>query len=119
VLRVAAQFPRHSLHVFGALLDNEKGNLRFEGLRPTASTRLGLRLRVFEWNNLRHDPPPSNQRGEADEETPAAPATRANATAALKSLLSFAQETGYLRFNVGKVLKAPPVKNKLAERIMA
>jgi integrase/recombinase XerD len=48
-----------------------------------------------------------------------APATRANATAALKSLLSFAQETGYLRFNVGKVLKAPPVKNKLAERIMA
>ena len=51
--------------------------------------------------------------------TDAAPATRANATAVLKSLLSFAQETGYLRFNVGKVLKAPPVKNKLAERIMA
>src|SRR5829696_7779884 len=46
-----------------------------------------------------------------------APATRANATAALKSLFSFAQETGYLRFNLGKVLKAPPVKNTLAERI--
>src|SRR3954451_8071946 len=45
-----------------------------------------------------------------------APATRANATAALKSLFSFAQETGYLRFNLGKVLKAPPVKNMLASR---
>jgi len=32
----------------------------------------------------------------------AAPATRANATAALKSLFSFAQEIGYLRFNLGK-----------------
>ena len=49
----------------------------------------------------------------------AAPASRANATAAIKSLLSFAQEIGYLRFNVGKVVKAPPVKNTLAERIMA
>src|SRR5215213_5799924 len=48
-----------------------------------------------------------------------APATRANATAAIKSLFSFAQETGYLRFNVGKVIKAPPVKNTLAERILA
>ena len=48
----------------------------------------------------------------------AAPATRANATAALKSLFSFAQEIGYLRFNLGKVLKAPPVKNTLAERIL-
>lgn len=48
-----------------------------------------------------------------------APATRANATAVLKSLLNFAQTTGYLRFNVGRVLKAPAVKNTLAERIMA
>jgi len=48
-----------------------------------------------------------------------APATRANATAAIKSLCSFAQETGYVRFNVGKVVKAPPVKNRLAERIMS
>ena len=49
----------------------------------------------------------------------AAPATRANAVAILKSLLSFAQETGYIAFNVGKVLKTPPVKNKLAERILS
>jgi site-specific recombinase XerD len=48
-----------------------------------------------------------------------APATRANATAALKSLLSFAQETGYLRFNVGKVVKTPPIKNTLAARILS
>src|SRR5215207_5923908 len=48
-----------------------------------------------------------------------APATRANAPAALKSLFSFAQGTGYLRFNVGKAIKAPPVKNTLAERILA
>lgn len=45
-------------------------------------------------------------------------ATRANTAAAVKSLLTFGQEVGYLRFNVGKAVKAPPVKNTLAERIM-
>ena len=35
-----------------------------------------------------------------------APASRANAVAALKSLFTFAQEAGYLRFNVGAGLKA-------------
>jgi integrase/recombinase XerD len=49
----------------------------------------------------------------------AAPATRANAVACIKSLFSFAQETGYVQFNIGKVLKTPPVKNTLAERILA
>lgn len=48
-----------------------------------------------------------------------APATRANATASMKSLFSFAQEIGYVRFNIGKAVKAPPVKNVLAERIMS
>jgi integrase/recombinase XerD len=47
-----------------------------------------------------------------------APATRALATAALKSLFTFGQETGFLRFNFGKAVKSPPVKNTLAERIM-
>lgn len=47
-----------------------------------------------------------------------ASATRANATAALKSLFSFAHEIGYLAINVGTVVKAPPVKNTLAERIL-
>ncbi|RYC28902.1 integrase [Lichenibacterium minor] len=45
--------------------------------------------------------------------------TRAAMVAAVKSLLSFGQEIGYLRVNVGKAVKAPPVKNTLAERIMA
>src|SRR3712207_1148691 len=48
-----------------------------------------------------------------------APATRANAIAAVKSLFTFAQEAGYLRFNVGAAVKAPPVKNTLAERIFS
>ncbi|MCJ2074783.1 tyrosine-type recombinase/integrase [Methylobacterium sp. E-016] len=48
-----------------------------------------------------------------------APATRATAIAAVKSLLTFGQEVGFLQFNVGKAVKAPPIKNKLAERIMS
>ena len=47
-----------------------------------------------------------------------APASRANATAAIKSLFSFAQELGFVQFNAGKAIKAPAVKNTLAERIM-
>ena len=48
-----------------------------------------------------------------------ASATRAAAAAAaLKTLFTFAQETGFLRFNVGKAVKSPSVKNTLAERIM-
>jgi site-specific recombinase XerD len=46
-------------------------------------------------------------------------ATVALAASALKSLLTFAQEVGYVRFNVGAAVKAPPVKNTLAERIMS
>lgn len=46
-------------------------------------------------------------------------ATVALAASALKSLFGFAQEVGYLRFNVGAAVKAPAVKNTLAERIMA
>ncbi|GAB6842140.1 integrase/recombinase XerD [Methylorubrum rhodinum] len=48
-----------------------------------------------------------------------ASATQANAAAALKSLFTFAQETGALQFNIGAALKAPPVKSTLAERILA
>src|SRR5215207_1350748 len=36
-----------------------------------------------------------------------APASRSNATAAIKSLFSFAQETGFVRFHVGKMVKTP------------
>ena len=48
-----------------------------------------------------------------------ASATRANAAAAIKSLLSFAHDVGYAPFNAGKAVKAPSVKNTLAERIMS
>lgn len=47
-----------------------------------------------------------------------ASATRANAVAIVKSLLSFASQTGYLPVNVGAAVKAPSVKNTLAERIL-
>ena len=47
-----------------------------------------------------------------------APASRARRIAAIKSLLTFAQRTGYLPLNVGAALRVPPVKNVLAERIL-
>ena len=47
-----------------------------------------------------------------------ASATQANAVAIVKSLLSFASQTGYLPVNVGAAVKAPSVKNTLAERIL-
>ena len=47
------------------------------------------------------------------------PATRATAVSAVKSLLTFGFETGCLPLNVGKAVKAPAVKNTLAERIMS
>ena len=47
-----------------------------------------------------------------------ASATRANAASAIKSLLSFAYDLGYAPFNAGKAVKAPSIKNTLAERIM-
>ncbi|MGH1590145.1 DUF2958 domain-containing protein [Methylobacterium phyllosphaerae] len=43
-------------------------------------------------------------------------ATKALTAAALKSLFAFAQEVGYLRFNIGAAVKVPPIKNTLAER---
>ena len=49
---------------------------------------------------------------------PGSSATVALGAAALKSLFAFAQEVGYLRFNIGAAVKVPPIKNTLAERIM-
>ena len=50
---------------------------------------------------------------------PGSSATVALAASALKSLFTFAQEVGYLRFNIGAAVKVPPIKNTLAERIMS
>lgn len=44
--------------------------------------------------------------------------TLARRLSAIKSLLTFAQQTGYLRFNVGTVVKLPPFPQNLAERIL-
>ncbi|MCJ2054797.1 tyrosine-type recombinase/integrase [Methylobacterium sp. J-070] len=50
---------------------------------------------------------------------PGSSATVALTAAALKSLFTFAQEVGFLRFNIGAAVKVPPIKNTLAERIMS
>lgn len=47
-----------------------------------------------------------------------APATRAMAAAAVKSLLKLAHETGYIPFNPGVAVRRPPIKGALAERIL-
>lgn len=46
------------------------------------------------------------------------PATQARTANTIKSLFSFGQRVGYLRWNVAAPLKPPKVKNTLAERIM-
>ncbi|NVN06713.1 tyrosine-type recombinase/integrase [Asaia spathodeae] len=46
-----------------------------------------------------------------------ASATQARKLSAVKSLLSFAHRIGFVAFNVGAVVKLPPIKNTLAERI--
>ncbi len=46
-----------------------------------------------------------------------APASRARMLAAVKSLLTFAQTTGYLSYNPGRGLRLPGVRPRLAERI--
>src|SRR5579885_1236998 len=48
-----------------------------------------------------------------------APATVARRISAVKSLLTFAQKSGYTTFNVGAALRSPKVEEKLAERIMS
>ena len=47
-----------------------------------------------------------------------APATRANATAAVKSLLSYAHRAELVPHNAGSVVQAPAVRNVLSERIL-
>ncbi len=47
-----------------------------------------------------------------------ATASRARRIGAVKSLLTFGQTLGYLQFNVAAPVKAPPVKQALAERIL-
>src|SRR4051812_3135559 len=46
------------------------------------------------------------------------PASQNRALTAIKSLLSFAHETGYLPFNVGAAVKLQPHRDSLARRIL-
>lgn len=46
------------------------------------------------------------------------PATRYRILSAVKSLLAFAFQIGYLPFDIGRVLRLPAVKNRLSERIL-
>jgi integrase/recombinase XerD len=57
--------------------------------------------------------------GFGDSLTHLAPASRARGLSAVKSLLAFAHRIGFLPFNVGAVVRLPPIKGRLAERIMA
>ncbi len=47
-----------------------------------------------------------------------APASRGRILSAIKSLLSFGHQLGYLPFDVGRPIKLPGQKNRLAERIL-
>ena len=55
----------------------------------------------------------------ADSLEALAPATINRILSAVKSLLTFGHETGYLQFDVGAALKLRSAKNTLAERIMS
>ncbi|MGH9760699.1 MAG: tyrosine-type recombinase/integrase, partial [Blastocatellia bacterium] len=54
----------------------------------------------------------------ADSLTWLAPSSQGQVLAAVKSLLSFAQRIGYIRFNVGSAVRLPKAKDALAERIL-
>jgi site-specific recombinase XerD len=54
----------------------------------------------------------------ADTCAGAGPASRYRALSAVKSLLAFGHRIGYLPLDVGRVLRLPAVRNRLAERIL-
>lgn len=47
-----------------------------------------------------------------------APASRYRTLSAIKSLLAFGHRIGYLPFDVGRALRLPAIRNRLAERIL-
>lgn len=54
----------------------------------------------------------------ADSLADQAPATRYRKLSAVKSLLAFGHRIGYLLYDVGRVLRLPAIRNRLAERIL-
>src|SRR5437867_2628055 len=55
----------------------------------------------------------------ADSLTGLAPATQCRVLSSVKSLLAFGHRIGYLAFDVGRPLRLPANRNRLAERILA
>ena len=56
--------------------------------------------------------------GFADSITELSPASRYRVLSAVKSLLAFGHRIGYLPFDVGRALRLPAVRGRLAERIL-
>ena len=56
---------------------------------------------------------------EADSLAGLAPSSRCRILSAIKSLLSFGHRIGYLVFDVGRALRLPAIRNRLAERILS
>jgi integrase/recombinase XerD len=54
----------------------------------------------------------------SDSLTDLAPASRYRTLSATKSLLAFGHRIGYLPFDVGRALRLPAIRNRLAERIL-
>jgi integrase/recombinase XerD len=55
----------------------------------------------------------------ADSLDDLAPASRYRVLSAVKSLLAFGHRIGYLPFDVGRVLRLPAIRSRLAERILS
>ena len=90
----------HSPHTQRAYAADVQHLLTFVGGKPLASITLA-ELQAF-----------------ADSLSELSTNSRKRALSSVKSLFTFAQKLGYLRFNVGAALKTPKAKNTLAERIL-
>lgn len=90
----------HSEHTQRAYLSDVQRLLAFVDGKPLAAVTLG-ELQAF-----------------ADSLSSLSANTQKRTLSSIKSLLTFAQKIGYVRFNVGAALKAPKPKHTLAERIL-
>jgi integrase/recombinase XerD len=89
--------------------------------RP-AGTQRAYRREVGEFLRLVRQPLAAVTLGDvqrfADARRHLAPATQARSIKAIRSLYSFLQRIGYVRWNVAAPVRAPAVKGTLAERIL-
>ena len=76
------------------------------------------RFLTFVSNPL-HQVTLADVQGFADSLLGLAPASRGRTLSAVKSLLAFGHRIGYLPFDVGRPLRLPRQKNRLAERILS